>query len=133
MKFTTLLLAVCLAAPGMAQDPVAAVAPKETPKFYKLDFVVREVDDGKVISAKTYSTSILADERQRGASIRTGNRVPYTTGGGYQYADIGVNIDCQKLQEVGPQSLMLTIVADISSVPGNTEPTPNLLPMIRQF
>ena len=131
MKLIPLMLAVCLALPALAQDPAKTVSPTDPPKFYKLDFVVREVEDGKVISTKSYSTSIVSDDRTRGASIRTGNRVPFNTGAGYQYADIGVNIDCQQARELGPQ-LVLTIIAEISSVPGNNEPVPNQLPMVRQ-
>ncbi len=126
MKLNTFILAVCLALPVFAQDPV-----KDNPKFYKLDFVVKELDDNKVISAKAYSTTVMADERNRGASIRTGNRVPYNTGAGFQYADIGVNIDCHQARELGTQ-LMLTITAEISSVPSDSEPAPNRLPMVRQ-
>jgi hypothetical protein len=127
MKFITLILAVCLSVPAFAQD-----ATKDNPKFYKLDFVVKELDDNKVVSAKTYSAYTSADEKSRGASIRTGNRVPYQTAGGqFQYADVGVNIDCQSTREAGGQ-LILSIVADISSTPGGAEAAPNVLPMVRQ-
>lgn len=127
MKLSTLALAVYLALPALAQD-----AAKDNVKFYKLDFLVKELDDNKVVSAKSYSAYTAADEKSRGASIRTGNRVPYQpTAGSYQYADIGVNIDCQSAREAGGQ-LILIIVADISSIPGGAEAAPNALPMVRQ-
>jgi len=127
MRLTTLLLAVCLALPSMAQDP-----PKEAGKFFRVDFVVKELDDSKVISAKNYSAFTSTEGGSRGCSIRTGNRVPYQSGAGqFQYADVGVNIDCQHTREAGGQ-LVLTIVADISSIPGGAEAAPNALPTVRQ-
>lgn len=127
MRLTTLLLGVCLVLPSMAQDP-----PKDNPKFFRVDFVVKELDDNKVVSAKNYSAFTSTDGGARGCSIRTGNRVPYqSVGGSFQYADVGVNIDCQHTREAGGQ-LAITIVADISSIPGGADVAPNVLPMVRQ-
>ncbi|MBY0503693.1 MAG: hypothetical protein K2X03_07280 [Bryobacteraceae bacterium] len=120
MKRGLLLLAFALAA--WAQD---------TGKFYRLDFVVKEFDDNKLVSAKTYSTFMSTDDRSRGAQIRTGNRVPYSVGPNqFQYADVGVNIDCQKLSEVGGQ-LVAMVQADVSSIPSGEAP-PGSSPLIRQ-
>jgi len=127
MKLTALMLASCLAVPAVAQDPA-----KDPPKFYKLDFVVKELDDNKVISAKNYSTFTSTEGGNRGCAIRTGNRVPYQgVGGSFQYADVGVNIDCQGARDAGSQ-LILTVMAEISSIPGGAEGPPNTLPTVRQ-
>jgi hypothetical protein len=56
-------------------------------KFYKLEFVVKEIDGAKVLNARTYSVMVsgvvVSGEREiatGSCSIRTGNRVPYFTG-----------------------------------------------------
>ncbi len=120
MKMAHALIALSLAAPMLAQ---------ESPKFYRLDFVLKELDESRVLSQKTYSTFMSTDERQKGASIRSGTKVPYQSGGGNNnYVDVGVNIDCQRIQEVNGQ-LVVQVSADVSSVPaaGNT-PGENAVP-----
>jgi len=102
----------------------------EATKFYRLDFVVKELESGKVVNARTYSTS--ASTRENWAcSVRTGNKVPIPTIQGpgtpqYTYIDVGVNVDCKGLREADGQ-LALTLTAEISSAVTATQP-----PMIRQ-
>ena len=126
MKMAHALIALFLAAPALAQDP----------KFYRLDFVLKELDESKVLSQKAYSTFMSTDERQKGASIRSGTKVPYSTGAGnYSYVDVGVNIDCQRVQEVNGQ-LVVQVSAEITSVPaaGSTpgESAGPAAPVVRQ-
>ena len=74
--------------------PPGIKPPQESPlSVYKLDFVLRELQDGKAINSRNYS--MIVENRGRG-SLRTGSRVPVTvsTDKGIQYMDIGVNIDC---------------------------------------
>ena len=104
-------------------------------KFYRLEFVVKEVEGGKVLNARTYSTTVAADARELGpTAIRTGAKVPYQTATGdpknFQYLDIGVNIDCRSIREV-ERALSLYVSADISSVPSDAA-TPGVAPTIRQ-
>lgn len=109
MKIAHALMALSLAAPMLAQEGI---------KFYRLDFVLKELDENKVVSQKNYSTFMSADERwQKGASIRSGTKVPYQSPGvNFNYVDVGVNIDCQRLQELNGQ-LVVQVSADITSVP----------------
>lgn len=124
----TALAALFLAIPLLAQDT----------KFYRLDFVVKELDEAKVVSSKKYSTFISTDESStqvRGASIRTGSKVPYQIGGPgpstqYNYADVGVNIDCLKIRELSGH-LMVHVIAEISSVPAPEGPV-TMAPVVRQ-
>lgn len=60
--------------------------------FYRVEFVVRELENGKRINSRSYT--MLAKE-DRPTRIRVGNRVPYSTGpaGQFQYSDVGMNID----------------------------------------
>jgi len=91
---------------------------QEAPKFFRLDFVVKEFDDNKLLSAKTYSTFMSTDERQKGALIRTGNKAGYSPNPGTtNFVDVGVNIDCSRLQEVNGQ-LIVQVQAELSSIPG---------------
>ena len=107
---------------GFAQNQEAPKAP-ETPKYYKLEFVVKEVEGGKVLNSRAYSTMVAATGRENQASIRVGSRVPYEAGGvppNVQYLDIGMNTDCRNVNEV-EGGLSLWVSADISSVPSDAE------------
>lgn len=117
-------LAIAIAATGLAQNQEA---PKSPDKFYKLDFVVKEVEGVKVLNARAYSTTIAADTKDY-ASIRAGSRVAFPAGmpgGGksqFTFMEIGVNIDCRSVREV-QRGLSLSLTAGISSVP--SEPAPD--------
>lgn len=125
MKMIPVLLALSLMVPAFAQ---------EGGKFFRLDLVVKELDDNKVVNAKSYSTVVSTDEKISGANIRMSNKVPYQTAGlasGFQYADVGVNIDCKKATELNSQ-LVLMLAAEVSSLQdGASGSTPNA-PVIRQ-
>src|SRR5580658_9484874 len=78
----------------------------EEPKYYHLDFAVKELESGKVINARAYSMTISTGDTG-GSSIRAGNKVPASTGGSgpgsATYLDVGVNIDCRAAKEVQDQ------------------------------
>ena|SRR5277367_3293111 len=105
----------------------------EPPKFYKLDFVVKEVEGGKVVNSRAYSI-LASTESSYSASIRAGSKVPLpassASGSPVAYADVGTNIDCRSLREVQQHDLALNVSADIASTvreQGSNEP-----PVIRQ-
>lgn len=116
---------------------------EQPPRYYRLDFVVKEVEDGKVINGRSYSTIMQSGERST-AQIRTGNRVPVTmTGSGpsnVQYFDVGVNIDCRPapmeradfIQLESEGRLALNISAEVSSITGSQEAAPASPPIVRQ-
>lgn len=113
--WTPFLISAMLAGSCWAQ---AEKGKEEQRKFYHLDFVVKEVADGKVINSRSYSTMISTGVHA--GSIRTGNKVPYQTGPAettvqYQYQNVGVNIDCREARELDNQ-LSLWVTADVSSV-----------------
>jgi hypothetical protein len=129
------LLALTMAPwPGFAQNQDASKT-VESQKFYKLEFVVKEVEAGKVLNARAYSTTASADSKDSGStSIRASSRVPYQTATGdsksVQYLDIGVNIDCRAIKEV-ERGLSLYVTANISSVPSDPA-APAAAPTVRQ-
>lgn len=89
----------------------------ESSKFYKLDFVVKEMEGPKVVNARAYSTIVSTAKSSPPTSIRTGSRVPVPTAPGsaqFNYVEVGVNIDCRSVEEVASE-LSLLVTADINS------------------
>jgi len=102
----------------------------EPTKFYKFDFTVKELEGGKVMSARNYSL-ILPVGTSQPNQIRTGNRVPMQTGSGSTYYDMGVNIDCRNVTEDG-DSVSAQVNAEFSSAAPDSSAS-NLPPVIRQY
>jgi hypothetical protein len=104
----------------------------EEPKYYHLDFAVKEMESGKVINARAYSMTISTGDTG-GSSIRAGNKVPASTGGSgpgsSTYLDVGVNIDCRAAKEIQDQ-LALNVATEISSLAA--DPSSSALPLVRQ-
>ncbi len=109
---------------GLAFAGAALAQTAEPAKFYKLDFAVKELEGGKVVNSRSYSTMISPQAGDR-STIRTGSRVPVTgSDGKVTYIDLGVNIDCSNLKEV-QSDLTVFVTADISSaLDPSTAPTP---------
>ncbi len=130
----------------LAQDsekaPESSKAPEPPAHFYHLEFVVQETGpDGKPTNSRTYSGTVSTSRTDRGFAMRTGSRVPVTTGAPssenkgmpvqFQYIDVGVNIDAQSARESGDK-LALWLVADISSLADAATSSNNGAPVVRQ-
>jgi hypothetical protein len=114
----------------------AAVSPEEV-KFFRLDFVVKEIEQGKVITSRSYSTMASTKSASDSGSIRAGSRIPILValpggpepGGGQnvplQYIDVGVNIDCNHVHMKGDE-LVAMVNADISTLA--EDPRPQMAP-----
>jgi hypothetical protein len=107
-------------------DQIPARAPKH---YYKLDFVLREADEGKVVNQRTFTMNVAVDppqaEKPMWWNLRSGTRlpVPDTSGKGITYVDVGVNLDVRAINQ--PNGLEMEITSDISSAgteSGNTAP-----------
>jgi hypothetical protein len=132
------LVAALMAGSCWAQ---AEKAKDEQQKFYRLDFVIKEVADSKIVNARTYSTMISTsvvssfDPGHSGDQIRAGNKVPRQTGSPsnpYEYTDVGVSIDCRSAHQVENQ-LALVVQAEVTNVaPGQTAGTGFLPPLLRE-
>lgn len=130
-----IMILLCASSPRMfaqqteAPQPAAEVA-KRTPvvRYYRLDFVVRESDQGKVLNQRAYSLGVAAAGVAEGRdwwSLRAGTKVP----AGSNYVDVGFNLDVRPEDAGG--ALQLRLKADLSSVApdaGNAN-----LPPIRQM
>ena len=112
------LLTALLAGSCFAQSEGAKPAEAAISKYFRLDFVVKELESGKVINSRAYSTTITTDNA---SSIRTGSRVPVKTGNssGITYIDVGVSIDCIAAKEV-QNELSLRVTADVSTMADET-------------
>jgi hypothetical protein len=109
----------------------------EAIKFYKLEFVVKEVQGAKVLNSRAYSTIVSTGNAHN--AIRAGSRIPFATSKPtpgqpfattqYQQVDVGVNIDTSAVKEV-ENRLSLTVGVEVSSMAEDSA-TP-LAPVIRQ-
>jgi hypothetical protein len=126
---------------GQEEQSKRAEASVPQPRFYRLEFVVKELEHDKVINARMYSTSLSSNTRE-GASIRAGSRVPYAAstlnpGPGsastkqYQYYDIGVNIDSRDARELAAGQLALYLSVDVSSLLATKESGGDFPPAVR--
>src|ERR1019366_4674530 len=124
--------AILLTAAICAAQSEGAKSAAEQPKYFHLDFVVKEMDSGKVINARHYSTTIATGESTPyNCTIRTGSKVPVPNGGTiaagqFTYIDVGVNIDGRSAKEI-EETLALSIAAEISNAAPPSNP-----PLIRQ-
>jgi hypothetical protein len=131
MRFTTsralagLLMMAGLCA-AQSAEPV-----KEPAKFYKLDFVVKEMDGAKVLTARNYFM-IVSTAKGNNSAIRTGSKVPVANnadGTNFSMIDIGTNVDCREVTDLG-NDISLQLTAEVSSML-ETESVPRH-PIIRQ-
>ena len=128
MKFVLIALAATLSGSlSFAQSQEAKT--EESTKYVHLDFTIKELDNGKIVTTRTYST-ISSAGPGGGCSIRTGDKIPVQSDkGSTTYLDVGVNIDCNSLRLAGNQ-LAIHVTADISTqVPDGSKEG---LPVIRQ-
>ena len=118
--------------------PAFAQEKKDAPdrSVYKVEFTIR--DGGQASAGRHYTILIVSGGR---SVFRLGNKVPYVTGSAqsapgapvnaqYNYADIGVNIDCHLRETAAKVALNANI--DLSSVlhadkgPSGTVPNPTI-------
>jgi hypothetical protein len=99
----------------------AAASQQPGPKhYYKLNFVLRETDDGKVLNQRTFTVNISAEPPHVGGippewwNVRSGTRVPVPGSKDITYIDVGVNLDV-RAEEVA-EGLQMQITSEISSV-----------------
>ena len=88
-KLEMTLLTVMLAA-GTCLAQTETPKQAEGPKAYQLDFVLKELEDGKVINSRNYS--LMTTSVGGGGSIRSGDKVPVVSKAGpqaeYTYLDV---------------------------------------------
>jgi hypothetical protein len=136
-----LLAGLVTVSAGFGQEEQAKRAETPPPRFYRLEFLLKELENDKVVNSRAYATSLSANTRE-GSSIRAGSRVPYASGifnpgpGGattkqYQFYDIGVSIDCRDARELGSGQLTLFLSVDVSNILVTKESSGELPPSVR--
>jgi len=151
MRKSILLLAVTLgwtmlfmtAASAQENAPKAATQPESSEgktksqswdkplEEYRLDFSINEIEDGKKINSRQYSTNLATNE---GNEIKIGTRVPVESKEGeFQYLDVGTSLFA-RIGEMRGQT-ELTVRAETSSfaMPESNSEKRDLHPIIRQL
>jgi hypothetical protein len=107
----------------------------ETADTYRLDIVIRELQDNKVLSTRDY-TALAQEHAYRPRTIKIGSRLPLggTPGNpGVQYFDVGTNLNFHIRTVEG--RLILSLNVEVSSVvtsdSSNTKASE--YPIVRQF
>ncbi len=113
---------------GRAQDEKPASTPGQgNSNFYKLDFVVRELEDGKTVSTRNYTLMTRSNDWQ---NLRVGTRVPVPGGETkVTYTNVGLQVDCRVIEDRNSDAPALVTRAEITSVV--EEKTMNGAPLIR--
>lgn len=116
-----------LAATALTQE--SAPKPPAPPRhFYKLTYVLKEFDEGKVVNQRSFVLAASTGERYT-SRMRAGSRFPVREEGKTNYVDVGVNLDTRL--EDAPDGLTMEVNAEMSSV-GNDSTPSGSAPVIRQ-
>jgi hypothetical protein len=90
------------------------------PKYYQFEFAVKEVDGGRVLGTRNYSSIGTRD-----VHIRSGDKIPIRTLKAGQsevtFLDVGTNIDCNIVNTNGTE-LDLNMSVDISTAGSEIPP-----------
>ena len=120
------LFLILTALPCLAQTEAAK--PPEQPRFFRVDFVVKEIEGTRVVNSRTYGMNVSSYSK---GSIRSGDKVPVPAArdGSFTFLDVGVNIDWQVDGVTQNQQVPMHVAADISNV---TSEKPGAPPVIGQ-
>lgn len=82
---------------GFLATAALAIADPPTPKFYKLEIVVKELEGAKVTATRNYS---MAAATHNSASLHSNSRVAFAEGGTAGTYDVFLNIDIRAMEEM---------------------------------
>jgi hypothetical protein len=111
--------------------PAAQAAQKERSPLeaYRLEFSLNEMEDGRKINSRQYSTELATNESNE---IKIGTRVPVETKDGeFQYLDIGTNIFARLEESRGQTELIVRAESSNFTTPEH-DPR-DMRPVIRQM
>lgn len=133
MRLAIAVMALCLpmmpnqASAQQEKGKEAATTEQKPVAAYRIEFNVREIEDGKRLNSRNY---MMVVEDGDWAKIRVGNRVPYQSGEKqFQYQNVGMNIDCRPRER--EDSVALDILVEISSVAPPTGAAATFYPVFR--
>lgn len=105
-------------------------SPERQSEVYRVDFSIIELEDGKRINVRQYSTNVGPHES---SDIKIGTRVPVDVKEGeYQYIDLGTNVSARIQEEHGQKALIVHAEISNFATPEQNEKSGNH-PMIRQL
>src|ERR1700756_334105 len=113
MKHLLLIAALFLGAVPLLAQEAAAKPPAPPRHFYKLTYVLKEFDEGKVVNQRDFVLTVSTGDRYS-SRLRAGSRFPVRDEGKTNYVDVGVNLD-NRLDDT-PEGLAMDVNAEISSV-----------------
>ena len=126
LRCCAIVFAVTLTQTSFAQDtekPQTTVkVEKPEPKFYKLDFVLKEVDGPRVVNSRSYSTYAATDALP--SMIRANIKMQ-------DGREVGIRIDARSLRQVQNQ-LGLNLTTDVSGLPQESS-TESAHPILRAY
>lgn len=134
-KLLQSLLVLGFACAAMAQDKPQKAPETTTHRFYKLSFLIYELEDGKKINERIYNLPLSTENGSgRRSSMRVGNRVPIATGkeAQIQYLDVGLDLSCDATELEG--KLMVNTSLELSSIAlpeQNADPRNGGAPVVR--
>jgi hypothetical protein len=121
---------ICASTISAQDKPAAAPAAAPAPKhYYRLNYVLKESDEGKVINQRAFVMS-ASTEGPSWRSLRAGSRLPLVGANAkdVNYIDVGVNIDT-RIQDAG-DGLAMEVTTDITST--GTDGSNGTPPLLRQ-
>jgi hypothetical protein len=125
LSLCAILLASTVPLLGQEVMTPKATAPRH---FYKLNYVLKEFDEGKVVNQRDFVVTVSTGDRYS-SRLRAGSRFPVRDEGKTNYVDVGVNLD-NRLEDL-PDGLAMDVNAEISS-PANDPANTGGAPVIRQ-
>jgi hypothetical protein len=129
MKRVLLLATLVLAAVPVLSQEVMTPKPPAPRHFYKLTYVLKEFDEGKVVNQREFVLTCSTGDRYA-SRMRAGSRIPVGQPDKSSYVDLGINLDTH-LEDV-PEGLALDVTAEVSS-PTMELPANSVSPAIRQM
>ena len=137
--FLTAAPRLAVSQPTPSESKTAGAEPRSQKHYYKLDFVLRETDEGKVLNQRAFILNINAEPVRAGGvppewwNVRSGTRIPVPlskdSSKDVSYIDVGVNLDVRA--EESPEGLQLQVTSEVSSV-GSELGAGVSIPAIRQ-
>jgi hypothetical protein len=105
-----------------AKEP--ATAEQKPVVAYRIEFNVREIEDGKRLNSRNY---VLMAEDGNWGKVRVGSKVQWreTRGEGFElhYQDVGMNIDCRPREQGGSVALDIHVEWTGVAPPAGADPT----------
>jgi hypothetical protein len=151
MKLTSItFLALALMPPVFAQAQAGKTTTEQQAKveqqakkeatwpesYYKLNFIVSEVEDSKRVNQREYSMIVKSNDNRQ-TTVKASTRVPIVTSDNdhtkqFTYADVGLQISCSMLRELTDKVAVNCDVEISSILPDQTSDARNSLgPVLR--